>query len=120
MIVLRMYGFTAVTNPAKLRKLRENLRRRISAVEALCVSQEDVAVFFPRELSAINEGKNIIIFVDGLFISRKRKHGGMDRIIVANIVVNTVTECFGCKKGMGVECIVNSFDPRNGSMSVRL
>ena len=108
MPVLLVYGVSSQTRSADLKGFYNALVKATCSLKELDLTNNQVSCFFPADL--IDQSKEIIIFVDGLFENPKRTE------LVRKDLAEKLVEC---AKNIFpqidlVECFIRPFDPRCG------
>jgi hypothetical protein len=109
MPVLIIYGIPEHYPVHVLQSLKKNLSLAVSSVYELGLTSDDVSIFFPKELDQPVTGKEIIVFIDGLFNKRRRTQEVKDALAmkvgieIKNIFNRSLVEVF-----------VRGFDPAQG------
>lgn len=109
MPVITVYGLPADTTEQALQELYRDCAVSVSNVEELKLTNGQVTFLFPKDMMMFELGKEIIIFVDGLFVKPERTDNVRARL--AKILGMTVKQWF---PAADVEVFVRSFDPAQG------
>ena len=113
MPIIIVYGISLKAKLPDLEKFCDTLIQRTASVKELKLTKNDVSCFFPSDLMSTGLGKEIIIFVEGLFETPERTEE------VRALLADKLAEC-GKKffpKADLVECFVKPFNPKLGFAS---
>ncbi len=72
MPVITVFGLPADTNEQALQELYTDCVDNICGVNELKLSDQQITFFFPVDMMMFGLGKEIVVFVDGLFVKPER------------------------------------------------
>lgn len=72
MPIIEIWGVPDTVPPEKLVLLIADIKREVSEIRALGLTEKQITIFFPRDLVSDGLGEEIIIFVKGLFDKPER------------------------------------------------
>ncbi len=110
MPVLIVYGVPEHMAFSEISKLKKSLKFSVSSVPELHITHSEVSVFFQKDLDQPVTGKEIVIFIDGLYDRTERTPSVKNRL--ASVVGKEMAEYF--PKAF-IEVFVRSFNPILGS-----
>jgi sporulation-control protein spo0M len=107
--VLIVYGIPEHVTCSVRKKMKNNLRFSVSSIPELHITQSEVSVYLQKDLDQPVSGKEIVVFVDGLFKKPERMPWVKDH--VAAVVGREIAKYF--PRAL-VEVFVRSFNPISG------
>jgi hypothetical protein len=110
MLIVKVFGIPAEMQEPEIGGLYRRLVEATVEVKKLGLTDRQIAVFFPSDRMKMGLGKEIIIFVEGLFEKPERTEEVRNRL--ARALGETAREVF--PNATVVECLINSFKPQAG------
>lgn len=114
MPVIFVSGLPEEMKEEEIIQLYEDIASREIQIEELHNTKDQITVFFPPDRMKFDLGKEIIVFIFGLFIKPERTDDVRGRLAqnIGEGIKKRFPEAF-------VECFVVPFDPRQGYWSSR-
>ncbi|MDP2695745.1 MAG: hypothetical protein Q8O87_00650 [bacterium] len=118
MLVISIHGIPGDTK--ELEVLAENIVDETMNIEGLEVLPDHISVFFIAGLPTKTLGKEIIVYVNGLFANPERTLKVRKALAERTLIVVALFASDHIKKCRSVKVFINQFNPKNGFATISL